>query len=41
MMLMLFAFWNDIAKMFERNNAVKKYETQQMIDDLIKEKDVR
>ena len=38
MMLMLFAFWNDITKMFERNNAVKKQETQQLIDDLIKDK---
>ncbi len=38
MMLMLFAFWNDITKMFERNNAVKKQETQQLIDNLIKDK---
>ena len=38
MMLMFFAFWNDISKVFERNNAVKKQETQHMIDNLINEK---
>jgi regulator of sigma E protease len=37
MSLMIFAFWNDISKMFERNSSVKKQETEQMIERLLEE----
>lgn len=37
MSLMIFAFWNDISKLFERNSSIKKQETEQLIDRLIDE----
>ncbi|MCK4957118.1 MAG: RIP metalloprotease RseP [Candidatus Cloacimonetes bacterium] len=37
MSLMIFAFWNDFTRIFERNHSIKKQETEQMIEDLIKD----
>ena len=37
MSLMLFAFWNDFSRIYERNSSIKKQKTEQMIENLINE----